>query len=133
MPIAISANNVNKRGVKILCSINLLCKTHQAYYEKFHYVACKNVEEDITLSLVQEARKDFPRMGAKKLLMAHCQQSHSKYHYHPRTFETSWIRSSYRLLPQNIICKLKKIAVYPTVYTAIREVETGNNPVSPTH
>ncbi|MDR0429432.1 MAG: DDE-type integrase/transposase/recombinase, partial [Tannerellaceae bacterium] len=53
--------------------IDALCrlfgKSRQAYYERLHYVAVISVEEDAILSLVCEARKDFPRMGARKLLI----------------------------------------------------------------
>lgn len=51
----------------VLC--RLFGKTRQAYYGKSHYVANKNVEEDVILYLVHHARKDFPRIGAKKLLI----------------------------------------------------------------
>jgi transposase InsO family protein len=47
----------------------LFGKSRQAYYERSRYVATTNVEEDTILSLVREVRKDFPRMGARKLLI----------------------------------------------------------------
>jgi transposase InsO family protein len=47
----------------------LFGKSRQAYYERSHYVADRAVEEDMVLRLVREARKDFPRMGARKLLV----------------------------------------------------------------
>jgi len=54
-------------------SIDALCrlfgKSRQAYYERTHYVSSKNLQEDVVLSLVSEVRKDFPRMGARKLLI----------------------------------------------------------------
>jgi hypothetical protein len=46
----------------------LFGRSRQAYYERSHYVATQIVEEAIILSLVREVRKDFPRMGARKLL-----------------------------------------------------------------
>ncbi|MDR2763534.1 MAG: hypothetical protein LBB90_00705, partial [Tannerella sp.] len=53
--------------------IDALCrlfgKSRQAYYERSHYVATTSMEEDTILSLVREVRKDFPRMGARKLLV----------------------------------------------------------------
>jgi len=54
-------------------SIDALCrlfgKSRQAYYERTNYVSSKTLQEDIILSLVCEVRKDFPRMGARKLLV----------------------------------------------------------------
>ena len=47
----------------------LFGKSRQAYHERLKYVSLRNVEEDIILSLVREARTKFPRMGAKKLLI----------------------------------------------------------------
>ena len=53
--------------------IDALCrlfgKSRQAYYERSRYVATRRVEESTILSLVREARKDFPRMGTRKLLV----------------------------------------------------------------
>jgi len=53
--------------------IDALCrlfgKSRQAYYERLNYVASINLEEDPILSLVREVRKDFPRMGVRKLLI----------------------------------------------------------------
>ena len=53
--------------------IDSLCrlfgKSRQAYYERSRYVAILSVEEDTILSLVREVRMDFPRMGARKLLI----------------------------------------------------------------
>jgi hypothetical protein len=53
--------------------IDALCrlfgKSRQAYYERSQYIAVKVMEEDVVLRLVREVRKDFPRMGARKLLM----------------------------------------------------------------
>ncbi|MDR0348535.1 MAG: IS3 family transposase, partial [Tannerella sp.] len=53
--------------------IDALCrlfgKSRQAYYERSHYVAITRMEEDTILSLVREVREDFPRMGARKLLI----------------------------------------------------------------
>jgi transposase InsO family protein len=53
--------------VDALC--RLFGKSRQAYYERSQYVAAKVTEEDVVLRLVLEARKDFPRMGARKLLI----------------------------------------------------------------
>jgi hypothetical protein len=54
-------------------SIDVLCrlfgKSRQAYYWRMHYISVKGVEEEVILSLVREARKDFPRMGGRKLLI----------------------------------------------------------------
>jgi len=54
-------------------SIDALCRlfgrSRQAYYERSHYVSVKNLQEDIILSLVSDVRKDFPRMGVRKLLL----------------------------------------------------------------
>ena len=47
----------------------LFGKSRQAYYERSRYVAATSVEEDTILSLVREVRKDFPRMGTRKLLI----------------------------------------------------------------
>ncbi|MDR0699635.1 MAG: hypothetical protein LBG28_10530 [Tannerella sp.] len=44
-------------------------KSRQAYYERSHYVADKAVEEDVVLSLVRKARKDFSQMDSRKLLV----------------------------------------------------------------
>jgi hypothetical protein len=54
-------------GTDVLC--RLFGRSRQAYYERSHYVATTSVEEDTILSLVREVRKDFPRMGARKLLI----------------------------------------------------------------
>ena len=53
--------------IEALC--RLFGKSRQAYYERSHYVAGISVEEDTILFLVREVRKDFPRMGARKLLI----------------------------------------------------------------
>ena len=54
-------------------SIESLCrlfgKSRQAYYEQMHYVSARSIEEDVILSLVVEVRKEFPRMGGRKLLI----------------------------------------------------------------
>ena len=54
-------------------SIDALCrlfgKSRQAYYEHIGYVCVQSIESDVILSLVREVRKDFPRMGCKKLLI----------------------------------------------------------------
>jgi transposase InsO family protein len=47
----------------------LSSKSRQAYYERTHYVCVKRIEENIIVSPVKEARKDFPRMGGRKLLV----------------------------------------------------------------
>ncbi|MDR1454532.1 MAG: hypothetical protein LBJ01_02665 [Tannerella sp.] len=52
-------------GTDDLC--RLFGRSRQAYYERSRYVAATSVEEDTILSLVREVRKDFPRMGARKL------------------------------------------------------------------
>jgi transposase InsO family protein len=53
--------------------IDALCrlfgKSRQAYYEYTHYVSVKRIEEDVILSLVYGIRKEFPRMGGRKLLV----------------------------------------------------------------
>jgi transposase InsO family protein len=54
-------------GIDPLC--RLFGKSRQAYYEKARYAAAASVEAEEILSLVREARKDFPRMGARKLLI----------------------------------------------------------------
>ena len=54
-------------GMNALC--RLFGKSRQAYYERSWYIAVRVMEEDIVLTLVREARKDFPRMGARKLLV----------------------------------------------------------------
>lgn len=54
-------------GTAVLC--RLFGKSRQAYYERSRYVAATGVEEDTILSLAGEVRKDFPRMGARKLLI----------------------------------------------------------------
>ncbi|MDR2469362.1 MAG: IS3 family transposase, partial [Tannerella sp.] len=45
----------------------LFGRSRQAYYEKVRHVAAADVEAWEILSPVREARKDFPRMGARKL------------------------------------------------------------------
>jgi hypothetical protein len=47
----------------------LFGKSRQAYYERSHYAATQSIAEEAILSLVCEVRKDFPRMGARKLLI----------------------------------------------------------------
>jgi hypothetical protein len=47
----------------------LFGKSRQACYERSHYIAAKSMEEDVVVSLVREVRKDFPRMGSRKLLI----------------------------------------------------------------
>ena len=54
-------------GMESLC--RLFGKSRQAYYERSQYIAVRAMEEDVVLMLVREARKDFPRMGARKLLV----------------------------------------------------------------
>jgi hypothetical protein len=54
---------------KIDALCRLFGKSRQAYYERSQYIALKVMEEDVVLRLVREARKDFPQMGAKKLLV----------------------------------------------------------------
>lgn len=53
--------------------MDALCRlfgyTRQAYYERERYISRRHLEEDMVLSLVREARKDFPRMGCRKLLV----------------------------------------------------------------
>jgi transposase InsO family protein len=54
-------------------SIDVLCrlfgKSRQAYYEHIRYVCVNNREYELILSFVRAARKDFPRMGCRKLLI----------------------------------------------------------------
>ena len=47
----------------------LFGKSRQAYYERTNYVSVKHMEEEVILRLVSQARKDFPRMGGRKLLI----------------------------------------------------------------
>lgn len=47
----------------------LFGKSRQAYYERSQYIASRMLEEDVVLSLVRKARKDFPRMGSRKLMI----------------------------------------------------------------
>jgi transposase InsO family protein len=54
---------------RIYALCRLFGKSRQAYYERSRYVATASVEEDAILSLAREVRKDFPRMGARKLLV----------------------------------------------------------------
>ena len=54
-------------NIDVLC--RLFGKSRQAYYERIRYVSVKSVEEDVILTLVRETRKDFPRMGCRKLLI----------------------------------------------------------------
>ena len=53
--------------------LDALCRlfgnSRQAYYERTYYVSVKNLQEDLILSLVRDVRKDFPRMGVRKLLI----------------------------------------------------------------
>jgi len=51
--------------IDVLC--RLFGKSRQAYYERTHNVAAVSLEEETILSLVREVRKDFPRMGVRKL------------------------------------------------------------------
>ena len=51
----------------VLC--RLFGKSRQAYYERTNYVSVKHMEEEVILRLVAQARKDFPRMGGRKLLI----------------------------------------------------------------
>jgi transposase InsO family protein len=54
-------------GTDVLCRLS--GKSRQAYYERSRYVAATGIEEAAILSPVREVRKDFPRMGARKLLI----------------------------------------------------------------
>ena len=54
-------------SMEALC--RLFGKSRQAYYEHTQYIAVMAIEEDVVLTLVRKARKDFPRMGARKLLI----------------------------------------------------------------
>jgi transposase InsO family protein len=47
----------------------LFGKSRQAYYERLRYVSIKSMEEEVILSLVLAVRKEFPRMGGRKLLI----------------------------------------------------------------
>jgi transposase InsO family protein len=47
----------------------LFGKSRQAYYERARYISVKSMEEEVILSLVLEVRKEFPRMGGRKLLI----------------------------------------------------------------
>jgi len=53
--------------------IDALCrlfgKSRQVYYERARYVSVKHLEEDVILNLVAQVRKDFPRMGGRKLMI----------------------------------------------------------------
>jgi transposase InsO family protein len=54
-------------------SLDALCRlfgrSRQAYYARTNYVSVKNLQKNVILSLVRETRKDFPRMGVRKLLV----------------------------------------------------------------
>jgi len=54
-------------------NIDALCrlfgKSRQAYYERIRYTYIQKVQYDVILSLVRDVRKDFPRMGCRKLLI----------------------------------------------------------------
>ena len=54
---------------KIYSLCRLFGKSRQAYYERSQYIADRVMEEDVIMQLVREVRKDFPRMGARKLLV----------------------------------------------------------------
>jgi transposase InsO family protein len=71
----------------------LFGRSRQAYYERSHYVATQSVEEDAILSLVRKVRKDFPRMGARKLLVCLQPQFESK---HIRIGRDAFIELLYR-------------------------------------
>ena len=47
----------------------LFGKSRQAYYERMYYVYSQSTENDVIFSLVRDVRKDFPRMGCRKLLI----------------------------------------------------------------
>jgi len=53
--------------------IDALCrlfgKSRQAYYDRMQSVCTDSISEDVILKLVSEVRKDFPRMGSRKLLI----------------------------------------------------------------
>ena len=54
-------------------NIDTLCRlfgnSRQAYYERTRYVCVKKTQEEVILSLVADVRKDFPRMGTRKMLI----------------------------------------------------------------
>jgi hypothetical protein len=54
-------------GTDVPC--RLFVRRRQAYYERLRYVATTSVEEATILSPVREVRKDFPRTGARKVLI----------------------------------------------------------------
>jgi len=54
-------------NLDVLC--RLFGKSRQAFYERTKYISLKKTQEEVILSLVREVRKDFPRMGARKLLI----------------------------------------------------------------
>ena len=47
----------------------LFGKSRQAYYERLRSISVTSMEEEVILSLVISARKEFPRMGGRKLLI----------------------------------------------------------------
>src|SRR5215510_15602419 len=53
--------------LEVLCRLS--GKSRQAYYERSRYVSVKHLEEEVILRIVSQARKDFPRMGGRKLLI----------------------------------------------------------------
>lgn len=54
-----------KYGIGNLCG--LFGNSRQAYYDRRSYLYRSCLEDDAVLSLVREARRDFPRMGVRKL------------------------------------------------------------------
>jgi hypothetical protein len=47
----------------------LFGKSRQAYYERCNYRISQDAEEDEIMRIARERRKDFPRTGAKNLLI----------------------------------------------------------------
>jgi len=54
-------------NLDVLC--RLFGKSRQAFYGRTKYISLKKTQEEVILSLVREVRKDFSRMGARKLLI----------------------------------------------------------------
>ncbi len=54
-------------GAASLCGV--FGYSRQAYYERRNYLYRECLQEEVVVSLVREVRKEFPRMGTRKLLV----------------------------------------------------------------
>ena len=54
-------------GVDGLCRV--FGYSRQAYYERRNYLYRECLQEEVVVSLVRDVRKEFPRMGARKMLV----------------------------------------------------------------